>query len=62
MNSKKTNQPNGRQPSRSIGRCFRCGSPLYKSDIPEYTSQCFTCDEDFYAFEQLLDEYMEVDG
>lgn len=32
--------------------CFRCGSPLFKSDIAGYTYQCFHCDEDFYAFEQ----------
>lgn len=32
--------------------CFRCGSPLFKSDIAGYAYQCFHCDEDFYAFEQ----------
>lgn len=32
--------------------CFRCGSPLFKSNIQGYTYQCFHCDEDFYAFEQ----------
>lgn len=32
--------------------CFRCGSPLFKSDNPDYAYQCFRCDEDFYAFEQ----------
>lgn len=36
----------------SIGTCFRCGSPLFPSDIEGYTSQCFHCDEDFYSFEQ----------
>lgn len=36
----------------SIGTCFRCGSPLFKSDIAGYTYQCFHCDEDFFAFEQ----------
>lgn len=32
--------------------CFRCGSPLFKSNITGYAYQCFHCDEDFYAFEQ----------
>lgn len=36
----------------SIGTCFRCGSPLFPSQIEGYTSQCFNCDEDFFSFEQ----------
>lgn len=40
----------------SIGTCFRCGSPLFPSRIEGYTSQCFTCDEDFYSFEQVMDQ------
>ena len=36
----------------SCGICCKCGSPLFKSLLPEYTFQCFTCDEDFYQFEQ----------
>ena len=36
----------------SCGICRKCGSPLFKSLSPGYTSQCFTCDEDFYHFEQ----------
>lgn len=32
-------------------KCPRCGGPLHKSYIPEYVSQCFECDEDFYGFE-----------
>ena len=36
----------------SCGTCFRCGSPLFKSDITGYAYQCFRCDEDFFAFEQ----------
>lgn len=39
----------------SIGTCFRCGSPLFRSDIEGYASQCFTCDEDFLWFEQVTD-------
>lgn len=35
-----------------IGRCLRCGGPLFPSFLPDYTSQCFDCDEDFYGFEQ----------
>ncbi len=36
----------------SCGTCRRCGSPLFKSFLDGYTYQCFTCDEDFYKFEQ----------
>lgn len=36
----------------SCGTCCRCGNPLFKSLSPGYTFQCFTCDEDFYQFEQ----------
>lgn len=40
----------------SIGRCYRCRNALYPSDIEEYTSQCFHCDEDFYDMEQITEE------
>ena len=36
----------------SCGTCSRCGSPLFKSLLAGYDYQCFTCDEDFYKFEQ----------
>ena len=36
----------------SYGICCRCGSPLFKSLLHGYDYQCFTCDEDFYQFEQ----------
>ena len=36
----------------SVGVCSRCGYPLFPSFLPDYTSQCFNCDEDFYGFEQ----------
>ena len=36
----------------SCGTCCRCGKPLFKSLLPGYTFQCFTCNEDFYRFEQ----------
>lgn len=36
----------------SCGTCCRCGDPLFKSLLSGYTFQCFTCDEDFYSFEQ----------
>lgn len=36
----------------SCGICRKCGSPLFKSLLPGYDYQCFTCDEDFYQFEQ----------
>ena len=35
-----------------IGKCFRCGAPLFPSFLPGYTSQCFSCEEDFYGIEQ----------
>ena len=38
--------------TESCGTCCRCGSPLFKSLLPGYDYQCFTCDEDFYKFEQ----------
>ena len=31
--------------------CRRCGHPVYESDNPEYSYQCFYCDEDLYCFE-----------
>ena len=36
----------------SCGTCCKCGSPLFRSLMPDYAFQCFTCDEDFYQFEQ----------
>ena len=45
----------------SIGTCFRCGSPLFPSQIEGYTSQCFSCDEDFFGFEQdTVDRFEEL--
>ena len=35
----------------TIRICRRCKSPVFKSDNPEYSYQCFTCDEDLYEFE-----------
>lgn len=32
-------------------KCPRCRGPLYNSYLPEYSYQCFKCDEDFYGFE-----------
>lgn len=37
--------------------CRRCRHPVYRSDLAEYTYQCFHCDEDLYSFEA-----MEPDG
>ncbi len=31
--------------------CKRCRNLVYKSDNPEYSYQCFHCDEDLYSFE-----------
>lgn len=36
----------------NCGTCCRCGNPLFKSLLPGYSFQCFTCNEDFYNFEQ----------
>lgn len=36
----------------SCGTCRKCGSPLFKSLIDGYDYQCFTCNADFYQFEQ----------
>ena len=38
--------------SESVGVCKRCGSQIFPSPVDGYTFQCFTCDEDFYEFEQ----------
>jgi len=49
----------------SSGTCRICGGPLFPSDIAEYTYQCFSCDEDFYSFEQSPDACLanlEVSG
>lgn len=32
-------------------KCFRCGSQLLVSDLPDYTYLCFECDENMYGFE-----------
>ncbi len=36
----------------SCGICRRCGSPLFRRFLNGYFYQCFTCDEDFYKYEQ----------
>lgn len=37
--------------------CRRCTHPVYQSDNPKYSYQCFHCDEDLYEF-----EVVEQDG
>lgn len=32
-------------------KCFRCGSQLLVSDLPNYSYLCFECDENMYEFE-----------
>ncbi len=32
-------------------KCFKCGSQLLKSDLPDYSYLCFECDENMYEFE-----------
>lgn len=32
-------------------KCFRCGSQLLISDLPDYDYLCFECDENMYEFE-----------
>ncbi|WP_161568773.1 hypothetical protein [Exiguobacterium sp. SH5S4] len=37
--------------------CSRCDSQVYKSDLEDYSYQCFECDEDLYFIETyVLDE------
>lgn len=36
------------QPFRMNTPCPRCGAPLYLSDLPQYRSVCYGCDENFY--------------
>ena len=36
----------------SCGICHRCGNPLFKSFLDGCDYPCFTCDEDFYKYEQ----------
>ena len=36
-------------------KCFRCGSQLLASDLPEYDYLCFECDENMFDFEALDD-------
>lgn len=31
--------------------CPKCSLPVFESSIEDYTAQCLSCDEDFYAFE-----------
>ena len=38
----------------SYRTCCRCGSLLFRSLLPNYSFQCFICDEDFYNFEQTI--------
>jgi len=42
--------------------CRRCKSSVYRSDNPEYSYQCFVCDEDLYGFEteELKPEYPHI--
>lgn len=32
-------------------KCFRCGSQLLISDLPDYDYLCFECDENMFEFE-----------
>ena len=47
---------------RKIYLCPKCGKALNFSDNPEYTFQCFDCDEDFYSFEAKEVEQGRVEG
>ena len=37
--------------SKMIKKCFRCGTRLMKSTLPNYAYFCHNCYEDFYNFE-----------
>ena len=47
---------------RKIYACPKCGRALNFSDNPEYTFQCFDCDEDFYEFEAEVKEQARMEG
>lgn len=47
---------------RKIYLCPKCGRALNFSDNPEYTFQCFDCDEDFYEFEVEVKEQARIEG
>ena len=47
---------------RKIYLCPKCGKALNFSDNPEYTFQCFDCDEDFYSFEAKEMEQHRMEG
>ena len=47
---------------KSNGICERCKSPLFPSDIKGYQYQCFSCDEDFFSFEQARREKLRLGG
>lgn len=47
---------------RKIYVCPKCGKALNFSDNPEYTFQCFDCDEDFYEFEAEVKEQARMEG
>jgi hypothetical protein len=32
-------------------RCKKCNAVVFPSELPEYTYECFDCDEDLYEFE-----------
>lgn len=42
--------------------CPHCRKALNFSDNPEYTFQCFDCDEDFYEFEAIVEEQGKLEG
>lgn len=47
---------------KKIYVCPKCGKGLNFSDNPEYTFQCFDCDEDFYSFEAKEIEQPRMEG
>ena len=47
---------------KKIYVCPKCGRALNFSDNPEYTFQCFECDEDFYMFEAKEMEQPRMEG
>lgn len=47
---------------RKIYVCPKCGKALNFSDNPEYTFQCFDCDEDFYSFEAREVDQPRLEG
>lgn len=46
----------------SVKRCNKCNSIVFKSELPDYSYQCFNHDEDLYSFEVYDDGIVTDDA